>query len=182
MSVAPETFPKCSPDYEFIHKFQGPSLKMKIDFTVSVWNFFWVWPFLGYEPCSDPKNGKIWPFGPLLMSVAPETFPMCSPGYEFIYKFQGLSLKMKIDFTVSVWIFFWVGPFFDPRYLYRYFLCFWRCLEFCSDPCACLGVTKVVPCILSVHWNTIGAFSAFKVEIWLVTASNGRLRRFLCLI
>ena len=28
-------------------------------------NFFWVGLFLGYEPCSDPKNGKIWPFGPL---------------------------------------------------------------------------------------------------------------------
>ena len=35
----------------------------------------------------------------------------------------------------------------------------------CSDPCACSGVTKVVPGILPVHWDTIGAFSAFKVEI-----------------
>ena len=43
------------------------------------------------------------------------------------------------------------------------FLCFWRCLEFCSDPCACLGVTKVVPGILPVHWDIIGA-------IWFVTA------------
>ena len=50
--------------------------------------------------------GKDGHLDPLLMTVAPETFPMCSPGYEFIYKFQGPSLKLKIDFTVTILRFF----------------------------------------------------------------------------
>ena len=75
---------------------------------------------------------------------------------NFLKDFKGLVLRVDSRKT--------------KRALYRYFLCFWRCLEFCSDPCACLGVTKVVPDILPVHWDTIGVFSAFKVEIRLVTA------------
>ena len=79
MSVAPETFPKGSPGYEIIY-LQGLSLKMKIDFTVTILRFFSYRARLGPVPRFGPKNGKIWPFGPLLMTVAPETFPMRSPG------------------------------------------------------------------------------------------------------
>ena len=104
MSVAPETSPKCSPDYEFIHKLQGLSLKMKIDFTVSILRFFFkTVPKYGTGTKMLPQKWKNMAIlDPLLMLVAPEVFPMCSPDYEFIHKFQGLSLKMKIDFTVSV--------------------------------------------------------------------------------
>ena len=82
---------------------QGLSLKMKIDFTVTILRFFSYGPEnrARYQDFA-PKMGKYGHLDPLLMSVAPETFPKCSPDYEFIHKFQELSLKMKMDFTVSV--------------------------------------------------------------------------------
>ena len=69
---------------------------------------------MGSVPRFAPKMGKYGHLDPLLMSVAPETPPMCSPGHEFIYKFQGLSLKMKIDFTLSIKKFFHTGPKIGP--------------------------------------------------------------------
>ena len=65
MSVAPETPPMCSPGYEFIYKFQGLSLKMKIDFTVTILRFFSYRARLAPVPRFGPKNGEIWSFGPL---------------------------------------------------------------------------------------------------------------------
>ena len=42
--------------------------------------------------------------------------------------------------------------------LYRGDFVFFRNLEFCSDLCGFLGMTEVIPGILSVQQDTIGAF------------------------
>ena len=41
--------------------------------------------------------------------------------------------------------------------LYRGILCFFGNLEFCSDLCGFLGMTKIVPGILPVQQDNIGA-------------------------
>ena len=42
--------------------------------------------------------------------------------------------------------------------LYRGILCFLGNLEFCSDLCGFLGITKVIPGILPVQQDNLGAF------------------------
>ena len=67
------------------------------------------------------KKWKYVNLDPLLMSVAPETLPTWRTGY-LSYSVEGLSLKMKIDFTVT--ILRWVWRFFVD---FRWFsLIFWK--------------------------------------------------------
>ena len=98
MSVAPETLPTCCPGYLII-SLQGLSLKMKIDFTVTILRLYIPGP-AGPQRAQwarGPKNGKT-----KNCPIFPGNIFICSSRHVFIHKFQGLSLKMKIDDVMDI--------------------------------------------------------------------------------
>ena len=119
MSVAPETLPTWRTGY-LSNIVEGLRLKMKIGEVMAILRWVWrfsLWLFFFFSL----KKWKYVNLDPLLMSVAPETLPTWRTGY-LSNIVEGLRLKMKIDFTVT--ILRWVWRFFVD---FRWFsLIFWK--------------------------------------------------------
>ena len=76
----------------------GLRLKMKIDEVMAILRFGLIFEIVFFFSL---KKWKYVNLDPLLMSVAPETLPTWRTGY-LMNSLEGLSLKMKIDFTVTI--------------------------------------------------------------------------------
>ena len=97
MSVGPETLTTGGTGC-LSNMAEGLRLKMKIDEVMAILRFGPIFEIVFFFSL---KKWKYVNLDPLLMSVAPETLPTWRTGY-LMNSLEGLSLKMKIDFTVTI--------------------------------------------------------------------------------